>query len=567
MHLLLIACGPGNYYSDLRRPATFTCSDWKAPLDLNNCGKCSMNWSSGGVLPDINLKNIDGTSAYHCTKEICDSLGQCDFSSNKETGGSCIAKKEFRLPAINFVGAEFTCSSNSPNGCAQNGITIDNGANPVIVINGNLNENSDVNISFKTIDIGANVGEELPTLCSYSSIRDIDPQSHMLKNSIDDKYLDASDTKATHLFFKPRLIPGEQHVYIQCQDNSGAISNVAEVKFNVAKGPDIVIPRISKLDLVYGNNYVKYGETLKGVTLYVNGKVNDCKWDNKSASYDDMGKIVTTCKGCAPGGKDQVNTYYTPNNIFCKSDPASSLSVCNGNVGNIKLGSNKYWFACNGTNGKVSEVYPNDNKGFEIIGTNSLNITDINCEQTLGTSCDTIYDPSFGFSIKTIGGAQDGNAQCMWASEGYSFDFFTEPGGEIIAGKSSDTIKQANYAKIHSKGSYQHSPGQLKINFFCNDIAGNLATDIVTINLQRDITPPRILKSYRYGNDLYLLTDKLSQCSYVTTSFGAFDNSTSFDDTNGLEHHTAITGNFYRIRCEDKFNNTRDMNLYISDLR
>jgi len=105
------------------------------------------------------------------------------------------------------------------------------------------------------------------------------------------------------------------------------------------------------------------------------------------------------------------------------------------------------------------------------------------------------------------------------------------------------------------------------MNFLCNDVAGNIAQKSLTISIERDVNPPKITKSYRYGNELYVQTNEISNCYYISSTFGSFDNSTQFTTSDGLEHHTSIETNFYRIRCEDKFNNKKDMDIYISKLQ
>ena len=565
LHLILIACEEGGRYlqghPDLQ---SFDCNKLIPASGAADCGKCNANWSSGGILPDINLTTADGKLVYQCTPELCYSLGvkdqQCEFVPNKEAGGLCITKESFNIPRISFVGANYSCSSLNRGGCSASSYHIENSESPYLFIDGNLEENIPLTISFKTINVKEGSGNSgMPAFCYYSKNKDTGDDRRLKKlNSIDSE--DGGNLKIEHNFDIAGKPLGQYNYFIQCEDQAGDITTVGNIRFSVARGPDIGAPRIARIEPSDGTIYVKNGIYDKDVTIFVNGRVNLCRWDNKSVRFEEMGVVTNVCRGCSNDGRDIIDRYVGPNSFSCRVDSESGLSVCPANLKYINLGSNKFWFACNGTNGKISEISPEN--GYEIISTSSLNITDVSCEHSLGNGCDKIYDNYFNFLIKTSGGAESGRAQCRWAPDGYDYDSFTEPGFDYRG-----LITVSKYGIVHKKLNYAHDTGVVKMNFLCNDVAGNIAQKSLTISIERDVNPPKITKSYRYGNELYVQTNEISNCYYISSTFGSFDNSTQFTTSDGLEHHTSIETNFYRIRCEDKFNNKKDMDIYISKLQ
>lgn len=556
--IILSACGDSISLGDRPPDAYLACDQWRPAAGTGDCWKCNANRSSGGVLPDVNLTLADGTPAYQCTRELCNSLGlidqQCSFVGN-DSGGFCVAYTQFSVPRINFLGTNFTCNSLTPEGCQATAFNTNNNENPNLEIPGKLDANFPVDISFKTVGTG-DVSGDFATSCVYGFSHDVL-----------DKQVEGNRFSINHNLHLVGLVAKSEpyNVYIQCMDAQSDPSTIANVKFSVGEGVDIGSPVIYQIVPQGNHPYVRFNETTKEIALYVRGHVSECRWDNKSVNFGDMGNTTRVIPGGAPGGGPLVESNIT-NSFRCTAggEPQYGGSVCTANVRGVKLGDNRYWFACVGTNRQASDPYPSD--GFVVKGTEQLNISEVSCEHSLGTNCDRIFDNSFNFSLRTAGGAEQGSAKCRWAVDGYDYDCFSDPGCV------DPILREPNYGAYHKQINYAHETGVITLRFLCGDAAENIAQKNVTISVERDQTPPKITKVYRYGDELYLQTNELSTCYYLTNTTASFTDATQFTTENSLEHHTTlsqingITGNFYRVRCEDRFNNKKDMDVYISKL-
>jgi|GEM_PF-3783884 len=528
---------------------TVQCKPWSPSFELAPCEKCNLNWSNGGLLPNVSLLAPDGKPFYKCTRELCSSIGrldvQCDFVSTTDTSGSdetgvCVRHTEFAKPRVQFLGATYTCSSLKSEGCESGKAEIHNDAgNQKLEIKGNIEENTPITFSFKTIGVGGSAeGNDFPSFCFYATKEDMSDQKAITNDEFGITHTlsflgKGSNTPTTPVY----------NFWIVCQRPTNDAHELqpekAQVSFTVAQGPDLAAPY---LEFASGTNYVKFGETTKEVSFHVRGDVSTCKWDNESVAYKNMNlSDVSQEFGCSPVGPELLRSF-----------------TCTATVSGINLGEHKFWFSCLGTNGKASEITPKD--GLSIIGTKELNITNIKCLHQGGERCtDTIYENNFTFSIDTIGGAEDGKAGCKWAPEKYSFDCFLEPGcKDALSGES-------NYATHHQYKEYKHVTGLVALKFRCADVIGNIAEANITVHLEKDETAPKITKFYRSGSDLMLETNELSNCYFTTNRTGVLNTDFRLESGDGLEHHTPITGDFFRINCEDRFNNkNEEIIIYIS---
>jgi len=201
--------------------------------------------------------------------------------------------------------------------------------------------------------------------------------------------------------------------------------------------------------------------------------------------------------------------------------------------------------------GRSSNPWPEE--GYLVTGTSALNISSIMCLHSLGEDCGTIYDNSFDFEIRTAGGAQNGNAACRWALAEHDFDAFDEPGGTRLG---------PNFAATHIEREVSRSTGEYNLRFRCEDVAGNVGEDEVTVKLERDNIPPKIIKVYRYGGELNIETNEFTTCSYVNEASTNFADAEQLSSSDGIKHKAAITNNFYRVRCTDRFDNFRQTDIY-----
>ena len=547
LSIILAGC-EGSYEINYPVPPNsyLKCGEWFPSSGATECWRCNEKMSKGGLLPDVDLNDSTGKPYYKCTKELCYSLGidtqQCIFQQN-DKGSYCAPVTNFQVPTIEFLNAKFICSSNEPGDCSDKNFKIgDQPSGASIEILGKLESGMLLEVKFKTkgdikIKDSNSVKQDIATMCYSSKTRET--EKGVLKNN------QPIDLGIEHIIKIPLVPkPDSQNVFIQCDNLAPKTehSNPAEIKFTVAKQEDVGSPGITKITPKDGNNFVPFDKSSKEVSLYVRGNPIQCGWANESIQFKDMKNLFFCSKS--------ANFEY-------------GGSKCDAVVKDVKLGSNNYWFSCKNSKGLNSDPSPPD--GINIIGTNQLNITNIKCEHSLGENCDKIYDSSFGFSIKTIGGAEDGKAKCRWAVDDYDYDVFSDPGGDLIAGKGKNIIMEPKYSNSHKKINYEHKTGIITLKFLCSDIAGNIAQSNVTINIDRDLTAPKILKTYRYGNELFVNTNEISKCYYSSNS--TFNLNNKFNTKDGLEHNVGIEGNFYKVRCEDNFNNTKDIDVYITKLR
>ncbi len=542
--LILAGCASDDKVTFSKSRSNLSCESWRPTFGAADCNKCNLNESSGGVLPDVNLTLPDGSPAYQCTKSLCSSLGSCDFQETNNIGsesfGVCVPHTSYSKPKIVFLDANFTCNSLTPNGCQPGNVNIQNTESPSLIIAGDLEENTPINISFKTIGT-LDVSGDFPTTCTYGLSRDDQSQS-----------IESGHFGVSHNFYLPYVASNNlEYVYfIQCTDAQGdAAPNPGQVKFKVSRGPDIANPIILEV-IPESSKYVKFNESTKEVTLLTLGQINNCRWDNESNDYENMNVAD-------PGGSgDNVVALFGCNN---NGNPQSRANVCSTTVHGIKFGENKFWFSCIGPNNLASP--PSPEEGFTLIGTDKLNISNINCYNEFGTNCTEIYGNVFNFSITTSGGAESGSAKCSWSIDQYDFDCFKDPGC------SDSFLRVPNYAVNHVQNGFTTSGNALTLKFFCSDLARNTVEKNISINILNDNISPKILRTYKDGNSLLIQTDEVSKCYYVTNLTTIFtDESNQFITNYGLEHQVNIDTNFYKVRCEDRFTNGREVNIYISKL-
>ncbi|MBI2148683.1 hypothetical protein HYU23_03305 [Candidatus Woesearchaeota archaeon] len=554
IHLILISCAKP-YIGKYSSPVHVNCTSWEPPFSNSDCWKCNKKISENGLLPDVDLSLSDGKPAYKCTNYMCWSLGACSYV--EDTNGSyCVPKTKFSKPKVEFTSAKFVCSTNIKDKvCSADKLIINNDAgNPSAEIPGYLEDNTALDINFKTLAVGQAAGDTI-TNCKYSFSED-------MINSKDLPSPDGGKIAAVHTLRLAPLVnkPEDYNVFVTCSNAEADESNKAHVKFRVAKGKSIGAPLIYNVIPDSGNIYVKNGMTTKLLHLNVLGDVIECRWDNKSVSFIDMGNITKVIPGGGQGGVDLIESKaMTSFGCDAGGDIQNGGKICSATVTNVKIGENKYWFACQGINGLASQPYPTES--YLVKGTNKLEISSITCLHSLGETCDKIYDNNFTFSIKTNRGAEEGKAKCKFAVDEFSYDVFTEPAPDYTK-----LIPEPTYGTLHKKTGYQHKTGLITVKFLCNDVAGNTAQTNLTISIERDEIPPKIIKSYRFGNELHLQTNELTKCHYINENINDFTNSTNFDTDDGFKHTTKIDSNFYRVRCEDKFNNKRDLDIYISKL-
>src|SRR3989338_992126 len=332
-------------------PAEFIFSAFVPPVGDVNCAACNKKISQGGLLPDNDLKDKDGRSYYHCTKELCESIGvlnsQCEFVEYTENpdgvgdpGGYCLPYRADNAPKIIFLNANYTCNSINSDGCANGNYEKSNGET-TFEVKGKLDGLRDIKVNFKTIEI--NRGVDYPTRCSYSYEKE---DEFTLKDPISTGQTGAYHTieiKGRGKLPNPTSEP-DYLLYVKCDDNTPTnYEGHGQFIFRVGENPSIGLPVISDIIPEGGHKYVKFNETTKKLVLIAQGDIQQCRWDNESINYPEMGK-----EEYLDSSNREVTKYS--NNFICNIIGGEIYKGyrCEAIVENVTLGSNRYWFSCIG---------------------------------------------------------------------------------------------------------------------------------------------------------------------------------------------------------------------------
>ncbi len=577
-------------------PSVVQCNAWQPPSTTDECWRCSATWDEDrdgmrGLLPANNLKTIDDKSAYKCTRYLCESLGNCQFVEgiSEEGGGApeCvpIEPEIARIPKIVLdAPVSFTCNLFDPAGCNDNSASIQNERH--VLISGKLEPLAPIEIRFRTVDTN-DPSIEVPTTCEFADNSGMNSASVL-------PFPDSGSVSIDHIF---KIVnhgsrDSNYKYYMRCtsRDGENTVQPHATVEFNVGRA-GYVSPIIRSISPASGEAYVKHDESTKRARLTVAGDVVQCRWSRTNVGFDEMAETTAG---------DDVRNIELNTAFGCTTAGLTGERLCEAVLADIAEGENRFWFSCAGRvqecdellggvsqeqvegylecsgtqeqcnrriNNRISEVNnylnclreggrssnPWPEEGYLVTGTSALNISSIKCLHILGEECGTIFDNSFDVVVETAGGAQNGNAACRWALAEYDFDAFDEPGGTRLG---------PSFAATHIEREISRNTGEYNLRFRCEDVAGNVAEDEVTVNLERDNIPPKIIKVYRYGDELNIKTNEFTTCSYVNEASTNFADAEQLTSSDGIEHKAMITNNFYRVRCTDRFDNFRQTDVY-----
>jgi len=331
--------------------------------------------------------------------------------------------------------------------------------------------------------------------------------------------------------------------YIRCQDTHGNINQQDYIlSFCVQEGPDRTPPEIEGSKPPQ-DSYIKRGTVNQSVEIYTDEPA-DCKWDFERKSYeamdytfDDCSQSINNpivgigtfgCKGTFTGFKDGVvNKYY----ITCLDQP--------------ELGENE------------SDRNEMDAYEYRLIGTNTLAIDEVkvNNENNGTLIRDSRNTINVELKVKTAGGAEDGKARCRYSPNGVNYALFSN-GGSI------------NYLVTNTQNLYL-AEGNYTYYIICEDVAHNVANTSVQFEIQTDDDAPEVVRWFRDGDSLRILTNEKAKCVYqtftkVTTNPCIYDFDldgipfTSEFGEYGTSHYADWPENSqstYYVKCEDEFGN------------
>lgn len=496
----------------------FHCLPWQAPIGGQDCQICN--------------------EFEHCSEYMCKSLGQaCDIVNSGTEEQKCVwlNPNDVNSPIIKMsdVGKEhkFVPDKTRPSGT---GVVITRTDQDCI------RAFYPLEFSFMTRDSGTGVGEPSQCKIDYNLIASTkeEPRAGFDKmqyfvggnelfvyNHTEKLSLPGPD--AINAVAPELKNDGEYTLFIRCQDANGNFNQDAfSVSFCVDKGPDTTPPLIVDTNIPSGNP-VQYNQTSIDLEVYVN-EPSECRWSFENRDYDNMesemdcstniwemnNEYVYTCRTTLSGIKDrEENEYY----FRCKDKPYASEGDRNEN--------------------KQSFLY-------KVIGTQPLNILDINPNGTIKGATDTI--PIF-LKVKTDNGYENGEALCYY----YNDEDNQRPDNE------------EDYVLFHETGNRNvHSqrqdlvPGNYVYYIKCVDLGGNAAYNSIRFGVETDREAPFVVRVYK-ENGLKIITNEWAECTYSNTDCN-YEVETGVEmDTYDNNVHTAdwVVNRNYYVRCKDKYDN------------
>ena len=206
---------------------------------------------------------------------------------------------------------------------------------------------------------------------------------------------------------------------------------------------------------------------------------------------------------------------------------------------------NVFYFKCRDTAGNVNDD-DQPASGFHLYVTDALSIVDY------GPENQEIYANGVTLSIETSGGANgDGSATCYYSPTGFfnvnSIEFENTGG------------------RTHSHTFEELSAGAHSFYAWCEDTAGNDATQLIQFTLLRDETSPELMRIYVDGTRLYVQLSEETTCEYSLEGSFIFgiEGNNPMQSNDGLTHFCQLEENaFYHIICQDSWENPISFVVY-----
>ena len=311
------------------------------------------------------------------------------------------------------------------------------------------------------------------------------------------------------------------NLYIRCKDSSGN-KNERDyfIRFSLKPEPDLTPPTIERTSIDNGA-YVPNSFKQTDFSIYVDERAK-CKYSTVDKEYDLMEK-----------------------EFECSTSPFTTNSVYHGlydcktilELPNVTLKEYEWYIRCIDTSGnKNSESYK-----FTLKGSDLLEITSVGPTGTFFNRSEVVLE------VTTAKGAEEGKATCAYST---SDDIF---GNMILFFETNST----NHKQPLTPGD-----GDFTYYIKCLDVAGNLASNSTTFNLDVDTTAPELLYVYITGsNYLHIETDEPSTCQYGNSTF-SYGVGKDMTGVSTEVHELPITDKVYHIICQDIYLNEAKFLVY-----
>ncbi|MFH1365376.1 MAG: hypothetical protein ABIH28_02220, partial [archaeon] len=486
------------------RTVSFTCQQWEAPLGGDDCAKCNDN------------------PRKPCTEYRCSSLGQACVLLNPEAEFPTCKS----LPKENI--APVISPGEPSEGYDFEDIT-ENGLKIVGEKKECIQEFTPVSFTLKTDEFAQ---------CIYSYILPESKVFEDMENADYPKEGNAFTENHTFGIFMPSIGSlsvydlagdlkekyGKMNMYVRCRDYWGNY-NIDEyiINFCVHSGPDITPVNHAYTTTIPKNGAIlKYGTAEVNMSMYINEPA-ECKYSNSSGkTFDEM-----------------------ENSMTCETDvmnPTNFGWECNTTMPTLGI-ENKIYIKCKdqpwlaGTPEEVNRTINQDDYLYALYVTETpLNITSVSPEGTLIRGFEPI---SLDLEVKTTGGSEDGIAYCYWGEE-------------------RNILFYESYSRYHKQTLTTVIAGTYKFPIKCEDSAGNAAETEINFTVELDTSPPIVVRTYREGSNLVVLTNKLAECYYDfhTCDFD-LENATSMTTALSTVHRAPWEPRrTYYVKCKDIWGNT-----------
>ncbi|MBU2052767.1 MAG: hypothetical protein KJ721_00830 [Nanoarchaeota archaeon] len=489
------------------RRVEFTCMPWQAPLGGSDCKKC------------------DDDPMKPCSEYKCDSLGQaCELLNANTENPICESlPNDGRPPIISTkeISEDYSFTEIANKRVKLSSMDRDDEC---------ITEFTQVSFSLETDEYAQCKFDfertgKYEDMAKYPIEQTIFSREHNFVFSMPS----VGSLEVYNVTGDLKEMFGNMNMYVRCQDYHGNV-NVDEyaVNFCINSGPDrtAVKHAFTKTEPKSGS-FVAYNQTEQDLTIWINEPA-ECKYDvvgNKS--YDQM-----------------------LNSMECKTDITEIGKygwACNTTLTGLEAGQNDFYIKCKD---KPWVITQEDIDKYEARNVNaeafvytihgSKSMLKIDSVSPKG-EIDFGFEPiSLDLEAKTSGGMDNGESTCYYSFTDYDREnqFFE------------------TFSRYH-KQNFNLMRGDYTFAIRCEDDAGNLAYENASFTLNIDSSPPEVVRVYKSGNYMRLITDEDAECYYSFNNC-YFDIDTSVSTTSGFSTiHSAewILGKTYHIRCKDVWGN------------
>ena len=483
---------------------TFECMPWEAPSGGENCEKCN-------------------SDLYPCSEYRCKSLGQnCEFKAGE--GDVCVWKdpRDVNSPTIqawdDVLSPDHKYEPNTAVRPPNRGVKI-------------IYEKSTDGCvkAFTPLTFGIITNEPAQCKIDENRTRKYDDMRYYFGGSNIYKYnhtqtLRLPSPNAINAEAPELKADGNYNLYVRCKDANGNVNEDLFVfSFCVEKGPDVTPPIIEGTS-IKNEMPIQYGLNETPLEVYVNEPA-ECRWSRLDLDYEDMENEMSC----------DTHVYEMNNNFLYKCK--TTLTGLRDYEDNI------FYFRCKdqpwlkGTENENDRNVNRESYKFILKGSRQLTITQAEPNNITIKGAGTLA--TVYLQLVTENGCCNGDAWCSYSL----------------------TTNEEDYILMYETSGYKHRQrldlpsGQYTYYFQCTDLGGNSAWTNVTFNVEIDNAPPKVVRVYKSGDKLKVITDEKATCSYSNNDERKcnfkIEEGTNMPYSNSTEHVAQWKEENYYIKCKD----------------